>query len=183
VFVTGTHVNKAEVIRKCAELHEQVIEEAKKYAKSKSWTMAIMVQPWPKLFTERGSESGRNVLGLERFDENLIRTLSLSTCHLPLDHVNNVTETLYDYWWDDGADDELFHRLARSIHQQVDGYAKMIHADNEFVYLNYADKSQDPLKGYGEDNVKYIRHVANKYDPHGVFQYQVPGGFKVSNVN
>ncbi|BCR88443.1 FAD-binding oxidoreductase [Aspergillus chevalieri] len=164
VFVTGTHVNNAEIIRKCAELHEQVIEEAKKYAKSKSWTIVIIVQPWPKLFTERGSENGGNVLGLERFDKNLI-------------------QTLYDYWWDDEADDELFHRLARSIHQQVDGYAKMINADNEFVYLNYADKSQNPLKGYGEENVKYIRHVANKYDPHGVFQYQVPGGFKVSNVN
>lgn len=59
----------------------------------------------------------------------------------------------------------------------------MINADNEYVYLNYADKSQDPLRGYGEQSVKYIRRVAEKYDPHGVFQYQVPGGFKVSNLN
>lgn len=35
-----------------------------------------MIQPWSKLFTERGSGMGGNVLGLERFDENLIRTLS-----------------------------------------------------------------------------------------------------------
>ncbi|OJJ81678.1 FAD-binding oxidoreductase [Aspergillus glaucus CBS 516.65] len=164
VFVTGTHVNNAQVIHKAAELHKQVIEEAKKHAKSKSWNIVTMIQPWSKLFTERGSGMGGNVLGLERFDEDLI-------------------QTLYDYWWDDKADDELFHRLARSIHQQLDGYAKMINADNEYVYLNYADKTQDPLKGYGEENVKYIRRVAEKYDPHGVFQHQVPGGFKVSNVN
>lgn len=42
----------------------------------------IIVQPWPKLFTERGSENGGNVLGLERFDKNLIRTLPLSTWYL-----------------------------------------------------------------------------------------------------
>lgn len=59
----------------------------------------------------------------------------------------------------------------------------MINADNEFVYLNYADVTQDPLKSYGEENVKYMQSVANTYDPYSVFQYQVPGGFKISNVN
>lgn len=78
--MTGTHVNNAQVIHKVAELHEQAIEEAKKYAKSKSWSMVVVVQPWPKLFTERGSGMGGNVLGLERFDENLIRTLPLFIC-------------------------------------------------------------------------------------------------------
>lgn len=94
-----------------------------------------------------------------------------------------LAEFLFDYCWDEPSDDALFQRLAESIAQQLDGYAKMTNADNEYIYLNYADVSQNPLEGYGEENVKLIRRVANKYDPHGVFQYQVPGGFKISDVN
>lgn len=52
----------------------------------------------------------------------------------------------------------------------------------EFRYLNYSDISDDPLATYGDDNVKKMREVANKYDPTGVFQTRVPGGFKISKV-
>lgn len=51
-----------------------------------------------------------------------------------------------------------------------------------FRYLNYSDISQDPLRTYGESNVKQMQKVAIKYDPTGIFQRRVPGGFKISNV-
>ena len=50
---------------------------------------------------------------------------------------------------------------------------------HEFEYLNYADSSQDPIASYGADNVERLRATSRKYDPHGVFQKQVPGGFKL----
>lgn len=53
----------------------------------------------------------------------------------------------------------------------------------KFRYLNYSDVSQDPLSTYGEDNIKQMRKVAAKYDPIGIFQRLVPGGFKISKVN
>lgn len=96
---------------------------------------------------------------------------------------SNGIEILFNYCWDDEADDSLFQRLAESATEQLDGYAKVINATTEFVYLNYADASQNPLKGYGEENLKFMRRVSNKYDPYGVFQYQVPGGFKISKVH
>jgi hypothetical protein len=52
----------------------------------------------------------------------------------------------------------------------------------EWRYLNYADKSQDPLASYGEGNVRLLREVAARYDPEGVFQRFCSGGFKVSRV-
>jgi hypothetical protein len=52
----------------------------------------------------------------------------------------------------------------------------------DFRYLNYCDISQDPLSTYGEDNIKQMQEVAIKYDPTGVFQRRVPGGFKISKV-
>lgn len=49
-----------------------------------------------------------------------------------------------------------------------------------FVYINYAGPNQDPLCGYGADNAGFIKETAQKYDPNGVFQTLMPGGFKIS---
>ncbi|GKZ66935.1 hypothetical protein AnigIFM60653_001228 [Aspergillus niger] len=163
VFTTGTYKNDVKVLRKAIDLHNNNIEKAKAHVKSDYWAMDTIIQPWPKLFAQHSVEKGGNVLGLERFDENLI-------------------QILFDYSWDDARDDDLFIGLGQSILEEVDEYAKSIGAHNEYIYLNYADKSQNPLKGYGEENVEFISRVAKQYDPDGVFQVQVPGGFKISQV-
>lgn len=144
-----------------------------------------MVQPWPTLFAKHTSKTDGNVLGLERFNKNMIREFLIFFIVPAIFFflTRGLAEFLFDYCWDDEADDALFQRLARSAVRQLDGYAQMVNAENGFIYLNYADKTQNPLKSYGEENVKYIRRVANTYDPYGVFQHQVPGGFKISNVN
>lgn len=46
-------------------------------------------------------------------------------------------------------------------------------------YMNYAFEGQDVLTGYGEENLKFINAVSKEYDPDGVFQKLVPGGFKL----
>ncbi|PYI01314.1 FAD-binding domain-containing protein [Aspergillus sclerotiicarbonarius CBS 121057] len=160
---TPGYRNDATVLRKAIDLHNNYIEQAKAHVKSDYWAMDTMVQPWPKLFSQHSVEKGGNVLGLERFDENLI-------------------QLLFDYSWDNQDDDALFCRLGESILEELNEFAKSIGADNEFVYLNYADKSQNPLKSYGEENIEFISRVAKQYDPDGVFQVQVPGGFKISEV-
>jgi hypothetical protein len=48
-----------------------------------------------------------------------------------------------------------------------------------FQYLNFAAWFQDPLGGYGQEQKRTLKEVARKYDPTGVFQRQVPGGFKL----
>ena len=50
---------------------------------------------------------------------------------------------------------------------------------HKFVYLNYANQVQDPISTYGRENVASLRAAATRYDPLGVFQRQVPGGFKL----
>jgi hypothetical protein len=50
---------------------------------------------------------------------------------------------------------------------------------HDFVYLNFAAAFQDPLKAYGTEEVGGLRQVAKSYDPHGLFQRQLVGGFKV----
>lgn len=51
----------------------------------------------------------------------------------------------------------------------------------DFVYLNYADISQNVYSTWGADNVAQLQAISRKYDPNGVFQHMVPGGYKVFN--
>lgn len=48
-----------------------------------------------------------------------------------------------------------------------------------YKYLNFAAWFQDPLGSYGKEQKKILKAVSRKYDPTGVFQKQVPGGFKL----
>ena len=50
---------------------------------------------------------------------------------------------------------------------------------HKFVYLDYANQDQDPIRRYGGANVAGLREAARRYDPRGVFQRLVPGGFKL----
>lgn len=54
--------------------------------------------------------------------------------------------------------------------------------DVDWQYLNYVDKTQNPLKSYGADNINFIRKVATKYDPSGMFQKKVVSGWKISKA-
>lgn len=69
-----------------------------------------------------------------------------------------------------------------SMTAQVKELSVSLHGDMDFVYLNYADATQDPLGSYGNSNVHYMKEVAARYDPAGIFQSRIPGGFKISSV-
>lgn len=84
--------------------------------------------------------------------------------------------------WQGANQDALFEAAGAELIKRIDDFAKSIGADNPYLYLDYADKTQDPLSSYGEENVKKMKAAAQKYDPTGVFQKLVPGGFKISQV-
>lgn len=65
---------------------------------------------------------------------------------------------------------------------KTEAMLRSLNGDLGFRYLNYADASQDPLGSYGAANIQHIRNVAAQYDPTGVFQNRIPGGFKISRV-
>lgn len=120
-----------------------------------------MFQPLPTIFAQHGAERGGNILGLDRITDNAV--LWLATLAVK------------------GADQEAFGR-AKMIEwvKNVEDYAKSVGSDVDWKYLNYAHDTQDPLASYGAENVELIRAAAEKYDPEGVFQSRIPGGFKIS---
>lgn len=82
----------------------------------------------------------------------------------------------------DDQDVAKVYRLSMAVNQRIKAFAASIGALDEFVYLPYADATQDPLGSYGKKNSDHIRRVAKHYDPSGFFQRRVPGGFKISRV-
>ena len=84
--------------------------------------------------------------------------------------------------WQGAEQDALFQQAGADLVDRIRAYAVSIGADNPYLYLDYADITQDPLASYGAENVKKMRAAAKKYDPEGVFQNLVPGGFKISKV-
>jgi hypothetical protein len=84
--------------------------------------------------------------------------------------------------WSEAKDDELFINLGLMLTDGIKSFAESKGTSIEYLYLNYADKDQNPLSAYGADKVKFMKTVSRKYDPYGVFQTLLPGGFKVSKV-
>ena len=82
--------------------------------------------------------------------------------------------------WLDASDDDVVMVATQTLLKQAKRYAKSQRLFHEFVYLNYALESQDPIAGYGAENVARMKAASSHYDPEQVFQKLVPGGFKLN---
>ncbi|ELQ33213.1 hypothetical protein OOU_Y34scaffold00982g3 [Pyricularia oryzae Y34] len=111
----------------------------------------------------QAAASGGNVLGLEDRSENLVLFLSMVAYKDP--KLKKLVNAKMTTWVD-----------------TIKTFSVENGADNEYLFLNYADLSQNPLGSYGEKNLAFIEEVAVKYDPNEAFQRTVPGGFKLSNA-
>lgn len=157
--------NDPEILRRCVELHGEYVEKLKRHMNPDSFTTMMLLQPLPSYVTAIGQVRGGNVLGLDG-SENMV----LWTGGVAVDA--DAGEGAFAL-----AQGEL-----RAMTARVKKASRKLGADMDFVYLNYADASQDPLGSYGAANVQYLRDVAVRYDPAGIFQSRVPGGFKISKV-
>ncbi|KAL8923180.1 MAG: hypothetical protein Q9208_004743 [Pyrenodesmia sp. 3 TL-2023] len=77
------------------------------------------------------------------------------------------------------ADDGTVQRYLKAITKKHENILRNKGLYLPFKYLNYADLSQDPIGSYGQHNKARLQAVSKKYDPNGLFQTGVPGGFKL----
>ncbi len=54
---------------------------------------------------------------------------------------------------------------------------------HRYIFTNYGYQKDDIIAGYGEDSVAQLRETSKKYDPEGIFQKSVPGGFKLPRMS
>ncbi|KXT18029.1 hypothetical protein AC579_4593 [Pseudocercospora musae] len=118
--------------------------------------LVLVFQPIHPVFTSRGNNS----LGFDPEEEVPLVNLCIQTS------------------WAGAEFDDLVVSTIREAIEKANELAKEYGVDSDWLYLNYSEEWQDPIPGYGEE-VEILRMVSREYDPEGVFQRQVPGGFKL----
>ncbi|KAI1347324.1 FAD-binding domain-containing protein [Xylaria sp. FL0043] len=161
---TLTFNNDKRIANRAVELHTEFVDSLKKLMAPEDFFTQMFLQPLPSYRWPIGRQRGGNVLGLDDLKNNAL---------LFTGGVGILT--------DDAPRDEPY-ALLKEMTTKLADYAKLVQGEMDFVYLNYADAGQDPLRSYGAANVKLMKEVAAKYDPTGVFQTRVSGGFKISKV-
>ncbi|KAJ4351001.1 hypothetical protein N0V95_004235 [Ascochyta clinopodiicola] len=162
-FGTLTFANDLRVMMEAHKIYMDVLANLKAKATGE-WQIYVLYQPLPPAYWRHSAARGGNILGLERF--------------------NGQTLCLYQPYlsWQGAHQDDLFQQAGAELVDRIRAYAVSIGADNPYLYLDYADKTQNPLASYGAESVGKMKAAAKKYDPLGVFQKLVPGGFKISEI-
>ncbi|KAF6832976.1 FAD binding domain-containing protein [Colletotrichum musicola] len=166
IWTTLTYANTMDMGRKVLASFEALVSdlEAEFDAKDEDGDVRIiyLISPFPTLFSSHGG--GGNVMGLvERHTRNAV-VFSLQAL-LPTAKYR-----------------DMLRRKADEATLGIEAYAKETEQDIHYRYLNYAGPGQNPLARYGEENVRFMKEVAARYDPGEFFQYGVPGGFKLKDV-
>jgi hypothetical protein len=80
----------------------------------------------------------------------------------------------------EGREDKEVEAAGKRIIERSEKVAKEMGLWHPYIYLNYADISQDAFAGYGKENRRKLEEIQQKWDPEGVFGRRLqPGGFKV----
>ncbi|KAI2468961.1 FAD binding domain-containing protein [Annulohypoxylon bovei var. microspora] len=163
---TLTFRNDPQIIRRCVELHEDFVETLKRSIDPDKFETFIFFQPLPSYMAQISHQKGGNMLGLDSVPYNGI----LWSTGIAVDP--SVGEAAF----------AVAQAEASIFTAQIKEASRSFNGDMDFIYLNYADASQDVFGSYGAANIQHIRDVAAAYDPTGVFQRRIPGGFKISRV-
>jgi hypothetical protein len=158
IFYTSTYGVSATLMSKMLDRWDSIFNATSPIPGLLSWGFAF--EPLPTIYTQYGAKNGGNSLGTSPKDGNAM-VLLLSPA------------------WNNTASDVLVMKTAKKLLDAGNQVAQSMGLLHDFQYLNYAGPGQNPLVSYGMANLANLRAVSKKYDPHGVFQRQVPGGFKL----
>lgn len=161
IWVTITVKNDARFVRKALEAQRDFID-GWKADQDPDFVNFVTIQAMPKLLFEQSVKRGGNITGMERETDNAV-----------LYQMQHMVRT---------ADQEAEARKRlMPMRQALKQYSRDLGIDVEWQYLGYSDGGHDPLSTCGPENIQLMQDVAAKYDPDGVFQRRVTGGFKLPN--
>lgn len=84
--------------------------------------------------------------------------------------------------WLDAKYDAEVHAASEKWYKAIKEYTTSVGKGHSFEFANYAAWFQDPMASYGAENLEFLREVSRKYDPSGLFQKAVRGGYKLGTA-
>jgi hypothetical protein len=126
----------------------------------KGLTTSFTLQAYPKSLIDKTASVGGNSLGIDSLDGPLMSILILT-------------------FWQNEEDDDMIHLTFKGVVEAVDQDAVTRGTAVPFKYMNYAAPFQDPIGSYGKKNKIKLQEASKKYDPDGLFQKRVSGGWKL----
>lgn len=157
LFVTRTYKNDADLLNSIFVQWNSTLQTILDVA---NLVFALIFQAVPTSITDKALKTGGNALGLDATNGPLVLVLLTTR-------------------WSDEADDDRVNTMAKAFYTALDIEAQGRKLTHPWTYLNYAAPFQDPIGGYGAINKAKLQKASKKYDPRGLFQTSVPGGFKL----
>jgi hypothetical protein len=121
---------------------------------------SITLQPYPLSLLNKQAPNGGNVLGLDPSSGPLVSILLLT-------------------YWSSASDDALVYSTMKGVIDKINTDASSRGTLVPFKFMNYATATDDVISSYGAANKAKLQKASKKYDPLGLFQMGVPGGFKL----
>lgn len=160
-WFTLTFKNDAAFMETLFQLVDAAMEEIGQLA---GFFIGIEFFPLPQKIIQLSKAGGGNALGLSEDSGDL------------------VVVNLDANWWNEADDDMVTARLWEII-EQAKVLAKERGVWDEYLYLNYASRfgrlTQNVMESYGSMSLEKMRNISMEYDPTGLFQKAVLGGFKL----
>lgn len=187
---TGTHRSNAwftltlrndeRLLKKATDVHARLVADLGAHVADGDFVTQCVFQPLPRVVARRTAAAGGNVMGTARIARNAV-----------LFSYGAMVRTAAQARW-------VHPRLRRGLGEIRDFAANLpVEGEGEgeggeeeggqgglmdWLYMNYADRSQDVIGSYGAENVEELRRVAARYDPGQVFQKLCPGGWKIPGI-
>lgn len=176
IFITATFENDAQLLTDILEIW---LEDIKPIANITSFLPALVFQPITEAVISNFGKKGGNALGVTGHKGPLTCEFSRHGISEAIRQIDAFAVMDIDFQWGDSKDDQQAISIAEGVIAKSIALAKSRGLANDYIYQNYAYKTQDVFSGYGKANKKRLIEISKKYDPEQVFQVLQPGYFKL----
>lgn len=142
------------------ELHQVWLKALEPLRSLQGFIFSLGYFPLTKAMLTNSKNAGDNAMNIDPTDGPLFVTFVNPT-------------------WDLAENDDQVYSAVEGLLQKMREIANAKGLLHRYVFTNYGYYKDDVLAGYGEESVRRMREVGEKYDADCVFQEVVPGGFKL----
>lgn len=161
IWFTLTFINDVSLMRKAVDLHQKMVNDyGDIWGLDSDYQTQVLFQPFPSLIGKASAKNGGDITGIQKQTKEAILMLGSIAVRTAAQEKD--------------ARDKIM-----TFKNEMNAAILALNGLIDYEYINYADVTQNPLAGYGADNIKKMQAVQAKYDPTGVFRNRVPGGFNV----